>query len=71
LDARGAQGVHARVYATAASLPKIRGGGVMDSFHEFVRILEGVKEVLIAVTSTASVAVVCAKIVWDKFTRKK
>jgi hypothetical protein len=43
----------------------------MQSLHDFVKALDDVKEALIAVTSTVSVAAVCARIIWDKFKRKK
>lgn len=43
----------------------------MLSLHDFLKVLDDIKEALIAVTSTVSVAAVCAKIVWDKLKRKK
>ena len=42
----------------------------MQTIHDFVRILDDVKEALIATASTLSVAAVCARIVWDRFNGK-
>jgi hypothetical protein len=43
----------------------------MPGLNDFLKALDDIKVALIAITSTISIAAVCAKIVWDKFTRKK
>ena len=42
----------------------------MQTIHDFVKLLDELKEALIAIASTLSVAAVCARIVWDKFKGK-
>ena len=43
----------------------------MKWLHELLKVLDDVKEVLIAVTSTVSVAAVCFRIIADKIRPKK
>ncbi len=43
----------------------------MDDLHSFFAELEDLTSVFIRVTSTVSIAIICARIIWDKLTRKK
>jgi hypothetical protein len=43
----------------------------MQRVHDYLKILDEAKGVMIEITSAISVAAICARIVWEKFKPKK
>ena len=43
----------------------------MHNFQDFFDQLEDITKAVIRVTSSVSIVIICARIIWDKLTRKK